>query len=456
MHAWSTSFFSYICSQVGRFVCCDENTESKRCLEVARIQVATSNTCLINKVFKVKIDGAMFMIRAMEEFQCTCHYKNESQSVDDEESVSCWESDADVSREPAPAVIKGGGEQTGIGNFPGEESCDDSDARKQESFPKSAQGPTRAVKNATTSKKHIGEKVLFERNIQSETFNAEIGCQESLKDSDVGEVSGPNQNNNMPLESFGLGPISNFFNKAEQTDRNGGCFVEENGLSHQSGHIFEDPLDKQGHINSIERLHGPITNNDHLEEVDIEKSLGNESSQSNKSKEKEYSAYTQNSVEIGILSESNSDKVEPISTATRARALDRENPNSRISRSLSPARKDNRMENICQRADSKRKSEKVKSKRFVEQKKWAYFAADMISEEDISSFNKDLRNKGKKWVSDADKGSVEEEARNTWEFGKFLGLRGNDGEMTRSLKKLDEQVSSAKIVGKEISEEVSL
>lgn len=80
----------------------------------------------------------------------------------------------------------------------------------------------------------------------------------------------------------------------------------------------------------------------------------------------------------------------------------------------------------------------------------------MISEEDIRAFNNDLRNKNKSRLTEFGPGNTVEDIRNTWEFGKLIGLSGNDAAMRESLKKLEAQVSNAKAVDKELSDEVSL
>lgn len=91
-----------------------------------------------------------------------------------------------------------------------------------------------------------------------------------------------------------------------------------------------------------------------------------------------------------------------------------------------------------------------------ERQRWASFAAGMVSEEDARIFNNDLRNRNKRRLIELDPENEEQDIRSTWEFGKVIGLQGNDSDMEGSLKKLDGQVSIANPLDKELMEDVSL
>lgn len=82
---------------------------------------------------------------------------------------------------------------------------------------------------------------------------------------------------------------------------------------------------------------------------------------------------------------------------------------------------------------------------------WAEFASNMISEEDIRAFNNDLRNKK---MSMKDKSEAVEDARRIWNFGKKVGLSGNDSSIIDGILGMETQVSDREILGKENSNSV--
>lgn len=88
----------------------------------------------------------------------------------------------------------------------------------------------------------------------------------------------------------------------------------------------------------------------------------------------------------------------------------------------------------------------------INRERWSEFAREMVSEEDIREFKKDMRNKKK---SPADELKAMEEAKKAWAFGMNLGLRGNDEQMVEGLKDATIQVSRCFVLVKENTEKVS-
>lgn len=68
VHAWNDNFFSYLVSGIGSFVCVDDITARKECLDVARILVKTKVHDLVSRIVKVEINGDIFSIKMTEEW----------------------------------------------------------------------------------------------------------------------------------------------------------------------------------------------------------------------------------------------------------------------------------------------------------------------------------------------------------------------------------------------------
>lgn len=84
---------------------------------------------------------------------------------------------------------------------------------------------------------------------------------------------------------------------------------------------------------------------------------------------------------------------------------------------------------------------------------WVDFAQGMLSNEDVRIFNNDMRNRNCRIV-EADMECPDSEPRRVWDFGKKIGLVGDDQTIESSLRKLDDQVRFPNQEGKEISENI--
>lgn len=67
-HAWNNDFFSYLVSGIRKFICADEITEKKECMNVARILYKTKVHDLVSRIVKVNINGDIFSIKMIEEW----------------------------------------------------------------------------------------------------------------------------------------------------------------------------------------------------------------------------------------------------------------------------------------------------------------------------------------------------------------------------------------------------
>lgn len=67
-HAWNKEFFSFLFSGIGSFICADESTEKKECMDVARILYKTKVHDLVSRLVKVNINGDIFSIKMIEEW----------------------------------------------------------------------------------------------------------------------------------------------------------------------------------------------------------------------------------------------------------------------------------------------------------------------------------------------------------------------------------------------------
>jgi hypothetical protein len=67
LHAWGLTLFQRIASRCGDFVALDEATASRSRFDVARIQIDSSLLGYIDFVNKIRIQGALFKVRVVEE-----------------------------------------------------------------------------------------------------------------------------------------------------------------------------------------------------------------------------------------------------------------------------------------------------------------------------------------------------------------------------------------------------
>lgn len=66
-HTWILKFFEFIITPVKVYVCLNDNTRNKSCMDVACILVRTKSSMVLNKAFNVKINGAAFRIKVIED-----------------------------------------------------------------------------------------------------------------------------------------------------------------------------------------------------------------------------------------------------------------------------------------------------------------------------------------------------------------------------------------------------
>lgn len=66
-HAWNSDFFEVFATLFGEFMCIDDATRRKICMDMARIMVRTRNSFVRSKFFCVCINGKCFIIIAVEE-----------------------------------------------------------------------------------------------------------------------------------------------------------------------------------------------------------------------------------------------------------------------------------------------------------------------------------------------------------------------------------------------------
>lgn len=102
---------------------------------------------------------------------------------------------------------------------------------------------------------------------------------------------------------------------------------------------------------------------------------------------------------------------------------------------------------------SKVNSCRIDSRREAEKQNWALFAENMILEEDVRALKNDLRYRSVGTVEREDTVIECSEAAQIWNFGKQIGLRGNESVMIRNLKKLDGQVSNLNLIGMESADD---
>lgn len=87
VHAWNLAFFSKLASQVGEFVCVDDNTERKRSLDVARILARTQVPETINRVTEVVINNISFPIKLVEDWGGAILRRSQEYNNGDEDGI---------------------------------------------------------------------------------------------------------------------------------------------------------------------------------------------------------------------------------------------------------------------------------------------------------------------------------------------------------------------------------
>lgn len=67
-------FFELISSIVGSYICSDDNTMKKDCLDVAKFLVRTRCAMVANEPFNVKINNEVLKIKMVEESHGSMHF----------------------------------------------------------------------------------------------------------------------------------------------------------------------------------------------------------------------------------------------------------------------------------------------------------------------------------------------------------------------------------------------
>lgn len=166
--------------------------QRKKNLGAARLQISTSNLRFINNTFSVKVDSVNYSIRVIEEFACSCQLKVDAQISDGEESESCWESDGEGSRDPAPAIFDGSSKFSDRPNKGKMTESAISDARGQEQVPKKISGLLRDDPMIPISREHSVELTQDTRMQNQESVNAKVieKCGSTVQNE--GSINGPN------------------------------------------------------------------------------------------------------------------------------------------------------------------------------------------------------------------------------------------------------------------------
>lgn len=67
--------------------------DSLSILKSARVMISTSSLDRIEKSLKIRVEGSVFSVRVMEEFECSCNLTKRFTSVSDDEANGDWSDD---------------------------------------------------------------------------------------------------------------------------------------------------------------------------------------------------------------------------------------------------------------------------------------------------------------------------------------------------------------------------
>lgn len=93
LHAWSNQFFASACATLGLFIKLEDFKDSFNSLEAAHVLISTTNLSRIERVLKIRVDGKVFSVRVMEEFDCSCNIKGTYTTDSDNKSNEVWSED---------------------------------------------------------------------------------------------------------------------------------------------------------------------------------------------------------------------------------------------------------------------------------------------------------------------------------------------------------------------------
>ncbi|KAI5438061.1 hypothetical protein KIW84_023976 [Lathyrus oleraceus] len=66
-HVWCHKFFKFISVTVGEFICCDEETEKHKNLDVARFLIKTKYSLNLNETFNVDVNNRIYRVKLVED-----------------------------------------------------------------------------------------------------------------------------------------------------------------------------------------------------------------------------------------------------------------------------------------------------------------------------------------------------------------------------------------------------
>lgn len=452
-HAWSISFFAYMGAQIGRFLCFDENTNLKKSMEVARVRVSTSSLKAIDKLFKVNIDGTEFTIRVSEELICSCQANEESEDDEDQSDVEGerqWDPDMDDSVDPATATMKDGtGDKSSRGGaLVDSETVGVSASRGHVQFSKTAVGSPRNKKRFPTFKEYQNNKSQRPENIQlvesgSQSMSREVNLVRSggPQDGEHQSIVWPNgETKTAHMRHSEIIQIQEVENNIVENEIGA---ILSNSLSGPKDYLEarvggSGNLNYPAHCSNIFSAQGVTQLPKSFWKIDRTlDQFGNLTCASSQSKS------FLNSPILGLeynpqwKEEELQNNIYSRTCTVESLVESRGSPNLPLQLQNTESGREQRKKKEWKKG----KSELTNSKKAAETQNWALFTQDMVSIEDIREYNKDMRNRSKKKGIEKEIVVVEDEIRKTWEFGKQLGLAGNDGDIMESLRLLQDQVS---------------
>ncbi|KAL8475214.1 hypothetical protein ACS0TY_031578 [Phlomoides rotata] len=407
-HAWNSKFFETVCVSLGPLVKIDENTLSRKRLDVARIMLSVSYLKEINQVFKLNIDGTKFSIRVMEEFDWPLDESSDDLEDDSEEGDnSQWSEDEKELRSLRPAAATQNDRTDRA-----DDDLSDSDSVGQ------------CTRSHIVSRKKVGG----------------VGSTGKSQGTDINVNSTPKENNHeygkTNMETRIVDPSEEMEQLIpEKVDLIRGISSEAPMLEKSdrldtptlNGPSISGPKDT--HTSNGPILSGPMLRNE------TTGPMHTENSQISQTQSQHLMPRKETSTKIMILSKKSSNPSTFLSTSSVGRCPP-----------LLPK--------------PQGQSKKQKSNRGLDKMQvtaaWQSFVKNIESEEEREAEARDLRIKNRKELLNS-KHSVNgafEEARKTWQLGKELGLttKQSDSEIIEVIMSLDNQKQDVASKDKEMAE----
>ncbi|WJX34865.1 hypothetical protein P8452_22933 [Trifolium repens] len=241
LHAWGLKFFQEIASRCGVFIAMDSVTASQSRFDVARISIDSSLLGFIDFVIKIRIQGALFKVRVVEEGEGPREFENLSSEDQLEWNAAASSCHSGEGERPAVAML---------GGLDGDESEGEDSVSCQQEVGQRLQGAVESTGGICILEKRVGKP------LDNPTLNVSIpSIAEKEMATGEGFVSGESSGDkeahlleDVCMEDVGRGGQLDVGPEATCGD---GCIGPLVGPSHSKGVDTEEPRNIITQFNNI-------------------------------------------------------------------------------------------------------------------------------------------------------------------------------------------------------------